>query len=328
MRRLLLSSRAAAALLVAVAVGPALVVALQSSADRNDLAPLGLAALVALALSYAAAEWLIVRPLRRMSAVARRVREGDLAARMGQRGMVAELRELAATLDEMVVSLETRTFEAERASDERANLVAALVSATEDERERIAGEVHDDAIQAMVAVGIRLHMLRSRVDDPEQFAILDELARTVEATIGRARTLLFELRPPALDRSGLRQALDELLGETFDDETEWDLVTRYEAEPRDSTRVVLYRIAQEALDNAKRHSHAERVEVVVETHDGGITTRVTDDGVGFDPVVVRPLPGHLGITSMRERALVTGGTFRVDSAPGSGTTVEWWLPER
>ena len=325
-RSFLLGSRAVAALLVIVAVGPGLVVALRSTSDRDQVAPLALAALIALVLSYAAAELLIVRPLRRMSAVARRVRAGDLGARMGSPGRVSELQELASTLDDMVGTLEARTREAERAPEERAALVAALVSATEHERERIAGHVHDDAIQAMVAIGIRLCMLRSRIDDPEQEAILGELERTLEATIRRARTLLFELRPPALDRAGLRDALEELLGETFGDGTVWTLETRYDSEPVDATRVILYRIAQEALGNARRHAGAGRVEVVVETRDGGITTRIHDDGVGFDPVGIRPAPGHLGLTSMRERALVTGGTFRIESALGDGTTVEWWLP--
>jgi signal transduction histidine kinase len=230
--------------------------------------------------------------------------------------------------DRLVIrSLALRAEEAERASAVRAQLVGALVRAAEDERERIAGEVHDDAIQAMVAVGIRLRMLGNRIEDPEQRELFDSLEQTVETTIQRVRALLFELRPPALDRTGLREVLEELLDETFgDDGVDWNLVTRYDAEPSDATRIVLYRIAQEALDNVRRHAQATRVEVVVEGHEPGITTRVTDNGIGFDLDEVAKTSGRLGLTSMRERAAITGGTFRIESAPGAGTVLEWWLP--
>ena len=230
--------------------------------------------------------------------------------------------------DRLVIrSLALRAEEAERASAERAQLVGALVRAAEDERERIAGEVHDDAIQAMVAVGIRLRMLGNRIEDPDQRELFESLEQTVETTIQRVRALLFELRPPALDRTGLREVLEELLDETFgEDGVDWNLVTRYDAEPSDATRIVLYRIAQEALDNVRRHARATRVEVVVEGRDPGIATRVTDDGIGFDLEAVTAGSGHLGLTSMRERAAITGGTFRIESARGDGTVLEWWLP--
>jgi signal transduction histidine kinase len=233
-----------------------------------------------------------------------------------------------AVCDRLVIrSLAVRAEEAERAAADRAGLVGALVRAAEDERERIAGEVHDDAIQAMVAVGIRLRLLANRIEDPEQQEILASLEQTVESTIQRVRALLFELRPPALDRAGLREVLEELLDETFtDDSVDWNLVTRYDTEPTESTRIVLYRIAQEALGNVRRHARASRVEVEVVGRDHGFVTRVTDDGVGFDLDEVSNGASPIGLTSMRERAGITGGTFRVDSTPGQGTAVEFWLP--
>jgi signal transduction histidine kinase len=246
---------------------------------------------------------------------------------LGVAGGVAVLLAYAAA-DRLVIRiLAVRAEEAERAAADRAQLVGALVRAAEDERERIAGEVHDDAIQSMVAVGIRLRLLANRIDDPEQQEILGSLEQTVETTIQRVRELLFELRPPALDRAGLREVLEELLDETFgDDGVDWNLVTRYEAEPAGPTRIVLYRIAQEALANVRRHAGASHVEVVVDSRDDGFVTRVTDDGAGFDLDAVSNGTSPIGLTSMRERAAITGGTCRIRSAPGAGTTVEFWLP--
>jgi signal transduction histidine kinase len=246
---------------------------------------------------------------------------------LGVAGAIAVLVTYA-VCDRLVIrSLAVRAEEAERAAGDRAQLVGALVRAAEDERERIAGEVHDDAIQAMVAVGIRLRLLANRIDDPEQEEILASLEQTVESTIQTMRALLFELRPPALDRAGLREVLEELLDETFtDDSVDWNLVTRYDAEPSDSTRIVLYRIAQEALGNVRRHASASRVEVEVVGRDQGFVTRVTDDGIGFDVDEVSDGASPIGLTSMRERAAITGGTCRIESAPGHGTAVEFWLP--
>lgn len=329
MQRLFVGLRGIAAVLVVAAVAPVLVVALVVSDGHqtSDYVALAVAGLVAIGLTYATAEWLLIRPLRRVSAAAREIGAGNLDARMGTAGPVSEIVQLAVTLDDIVHTLAVRAEEAERAADDRARLVGALVTAGEDERERIAGEVHDDAIQAMVAVGIRLQMLRNRIDDPATRELLDTLEQTVGATIHRVRKLLFDLRPPALDRAGLRAVLEELLEETFgEDGVDWNLVTHFDAEPPDSTRIVLYRIAQEALGNVRRHAGARHVEVVVEGRDHGFATRVTDDGVGFDPEVVRTVSDRLGLTSMRERAVVTGGTFRIDSTVGNGTVLEWWLP--
>jgi signal transduction histidine kinase len=329
-RRFFVGLRGIGVVIVVAAVVPVLVVALLVASDGrqdSDALVLVAASLATVAVVYGAAEFLVVRPLRRLSAAARDVAAGNLETRMGSAGPVNELAELADVLDDIVQTLALRVDEAERAADERARLVGALVTASEDERERIAGEVHDDVIQSMVAVGIRLQMLKSRVTDPEQAALLESLEQTVEDTIRGIRGLLFDLRPPALDRSGLREVLEELLDETFaDGGVDWNLVTSYDAEPPDATRIVLYRIAQEALGNIRRHAGAAHVEVVVEGRDSGFATRVTDDGVGFDLARTRAATDHLGLTSMRERAVVTGGTFSIDSTLGDGTVLEWWLP--
>jgi len=103
---------------------------------------------------------------------------------------------------------------------------------------------------------------------------------------------------------------------------------RLTEEPSPSTRVLLYRMAQEALANVRKHSNANRVEITIESEDNGMLLRVKDNGVGFDPeVVLAGVPGHFGIVSMRERADIAGGRCDVVSAPGEGTTISFWVPD-
>lgn len=98
-------------------------------------------------------------------------------------------------------------------------------------------------------------------------------------------------------------------------------------EPPLEARTVLYRVAQEALANVRKHSKASRIDVSLSDRENGALLRVRDDGVGFDPATVdEERPGHLGLVSMRERAEMAGGRFRVASAEGRGTLVEAWVP--
>jgi PAS domain S-box-containing protein len=218
--------------------------------------------------------------------------------------------------------------ELRRADDQRQRLLSRLVNAQEEERSRIAGDIHDDSIQVMTAVGMRLEILSRALEGPEQRARLEQLEDTVRKAIGRLRNLLFELRPPALDREGLVPALRITLEQ---DQVEHGLAYSLEnhlaAEPHTETRVILYRIAQEILTNVRKHANATNVDVLLEGRDGGFFLRISDDGVGFsldEGALYRP--GHLGLAAVRERAEMAGGSCRIESAPGVGTTVEVWLP--
>jgi signal transduction histidine kinase len=212
------------------------------------------------------------------------------------------------------------------ADDPRRQLGALLVEAQENERKRIAWDLHDDSIQVMTAVGLRLKALRRNVpDDPELASQLDELEEAVGEAIGRLRHLLIELRPVVLDRKGLTPALRAYLDSLEEDGLSTVLTSRLGAEPRPETRAILYRLSQEALTNVRRHARASRVEVVLEERGGGYALQVRDDGAGFS-TQQRGEPGHLGLVAMQERAEVFGGWCRIQSAPGAGTTVEVWVP--
>jgi signal transduction histidine kinase len=219
---------------------------------------------------------------------------------------------------------------AQQSPDTRRRLLADIVHAQEEERRRLAGDIHDDAVQAMTAVLLRIGLLGSRLEKPEQVSLVEELEESIRDTIGRLRRLIAGLSPPELDRAGLgpavRSALDQL---KLEFKIGYKLVNRLTREPGPEARTIAYRIVQEALANTRKHANASRVDVVLESQDEGIQATVTDDGVGFDVeanlAVVRP--GHLGLKAMRERAELAEGWLRIESRPGA-TTVTFWLPER
>lgn len=222
-----------------------------------------------------------------------------------------------------------RSFETlQKTDDERRTLLAHLVKAQEEERKRIASDVHDDSIQVMAAVGVRLGMLRSQMTDPEQVARITKLEEAVRLSIGRLRHLLFQLAPPALDREGVAAAIRSYLDEAFGEEgIDYHLESEIIAEPTREIRILVYRIAQEALSNVRKHAQARHVAVRLQDADGGLLVQIRDDGVGYFPADSEmPLPGHLGLVSMRERAEMLGGWFRIQGSPGAGTTVEFWVP--
>lgn len=253
---------------------------------------------------------------------AQQVRGGPGVAREWQ-GVLFDITELKTTQEELQRTIDVL----QNTDDERRSLLARVVHAQEQERQRIAADIHDDSIQKMTAVGLRLEALRALDLGKEGTTLLERLGESVELAIRRLRRLTFELRPPALDREGLEAALRQYLHELA---IETDLVVRIDAhldsEPSDEVRAITYRISQEALANVRKHAHATQIRVEIGSDNKGIHVRIVDDGVGFDSQQVTPRPGHLGLTSIRERAELAGGTCRVTSEPGNGTTVDFWLP--
>ncbi|MGW7201082.1 PAS domain-containing sensor histidine kinase [Streptomyces chryseus] len=214
---------------------------------------------------------------------------------------------------------------AQHALSERRRLFDHLVQAQETERRRIAWDVHDDSIQAMVAVGMRLELLAERV--PESCsAELERLEASVRGAINRLRNLTFRLNPPGIDRHGLVEGLSNHLDDVVG---AWGLTRTFEhrldREPTPETAITVFRIVQEALLNVRKHAHATAVTLRVESADGGILTRVIDNGTGA-PMSHGVVHDHFGVIEMRERAETAGGWWSMRSQPGTGTTVEFWVP--
>jgi PAS domain S-box-containing protein len=238
-------------------------------------------------------------------------------------GFIFDITERRETEDKLRWSLEVLR----KTIQQRRELAQRLQTAQEAERRSIAADIHDDPIQVMSAVDMRLQMLATF----PQTATTEELVEIeseVKGAIERLRSLLFELRPTALDRDGLVAALRVYLEHTART-TGWEVEVRdaLEDEPDPDLRALLYRIAQESVANARKHADAKRVEIEVASADDGVSLRVRDDGKGFvaDPAAP-PEPGHFGLSTLVERAELAGGWSRVTSSPGEGTTVECWLP--
>jgi PAS domain S-box-containing protein len=213
------------------------------------------------------------------------------------------------------------------ADQDRQALLGHLIRAQEEERCRIAADVHDDTVQLLAAANLRLHQLRRRLRDPGQLQILDKLGETLSLSLTRLRQLIFDLRPVSLEHGRPATALREILEEM---RTQAGIAYRLEdsctAPVPASSAALIYRTAREALVNVREHARATTVRVKFDDVSGGCLTQITDDGVGYCPSEVEGRPGHLGLTLMRERAQMAGGWCRIESTPGAGTTVEFWVP--
>jgi signal transduction histidine kinase len=192
------------------------------------------------------------------------------------------------------------------------------------ERNRLALELHDAVSQKLFGMVLEAETAGALLErDPEaaraQVAKLQTLA---QEALDELRSLVFELRPPELERDGLCGALRkhvELLRRATQQEIDLRLDAAASAGGGRDGEVL--RIAQEALQNALRHADAGRIEVVLAAPEGGLVLEVSDDGTGFDPEAPELRSRRLGLTSMEERARGIGGRLAIRSAPGSGTSV-------
>lgn len=254
-----------------------------------------------------------------------RVNVGEAGEPVRVVGTVLDVTELRRTEQE----LERAVRRLRRTDAERRRILRHLVRAREEERARIASDIHDDPLQKLAALKLRMGLLRELAGRPEQLDQMEAVDRTIAQVISSLRNLLFELRPHTLDREGLAAALRELM-QRVAEECPLSFVvndrTRTQIPP--DARVICYRIAQEAIANVRKHAKASFVEVDLASEGSGTRVRIWDDGVGFDPERIAHAPGHLGLVDMRERAELAGGWLSVTSAPGSGTVVEFWVPSR
>jgi PAS domain S-box-containing protein len=217
--------------------------------------------------------------------------------------------------------------ERKRAEKQRRMLLSRLVTAQEAERKTIADDIHDDAVQIMTAANMRLELFRMVLTDPAQVDAAQKLQETISLAIGRLRNLLFDLIPPDLDLHGLAAAFRRHLEQSeAHGGVAWELQAELDEEPAPQVRILLFRIFQEALMNVRKHARATTVTASLKTVDGGVMMRLSDDGAGFHPAVAEPLAGHLGLASMRERAEIAGGWWRLTTEPGGGTEVTTWVP--
>jgi two-component system sensor histidine kinase UhpB len=211
-----------------------------------------------------------------------------------------------------------------RIEAERRRSGRLALRAQEEERKRLARDLHDEVNQALTAILLRLEALAHETP-PERAPELVELKRLVNQAMEELLNLARQLRPSALDDHGLVAALETQL-KRFSARTGVEARLDTGGDPDQVAEVVqtaIYRVAQEALTNVTRHAGATIVELVVAQTNGDVELRVSDDGRGFDPAV---RGRGLGLVGMAERARLVGGELDVRSAPGGGTTITLRVP--
>jgi len=220
-----------------------------------------------------------------------------------------------------------------RSQEERGRLLERTVEVAEHERIRLAMDLHDGPIQQLTVLAFNLDRLAQRIDRDEIAAartLMADVRLSLSDEMEALRRLMVELRPPILDEGGLSAALSDAAGKVLaDTPIEWGVrceVGQQRLAPELET--VVYRVAYEALANARKHSQGTRVDVLVSRVGDTLRLVVADDGRGFDTATACSASGGkcYGLLGMHERVGGLGGTCRVDSRPGAGTSVEAFLP--
>ena len=269
-----------------------------------------------------------LNPLARLQEVARQVRAGNLAVRARPSPLAdVEIEQLATTLNAIL-------DEVQRHQEQMRALSGRVIRAQEEERQRIARELHDDTGQVLTLLLIRLKLLEGQPGAEALQEQIEELRGLVSGAIDQVRQLALNLRPPSLDQLGLVPALRSL-ATTFTASTRLPVALDL---PRTAVRlspeqtIAVYRIAQEALTNAAKHASASKIALAVTLSGEALRLSVRDDGQGFDPDAIdRPAVSSsasgrgVGLFGMEERARLVDGTLRIASAPG-GTLVTLELP--
>ncbi len=231
-------------------------------------------------------------------------------------------RRLASQVDELASSNQLREEQADRLRD----LNRRNIRTQEEERRRIAGDIHD-AVSPLITGALyqtRALLLDTSAPDPErQRAGFQDIGTLLTNASDELHGVIFDLRPPDLDDLGVVAAIERYIANFSRGGMGTPTITVVGQEPPDLTpeiRVTVYRIVQEALHNVVRHSGAGEAVVALETFDGQFQVMIRDNGAGFDPEQAKR-PTSLGLLSMRERASAIGATLHIESTPGLGTAV-------
>lgn len=262
-------------------------------------------------------------PVRGLESAAEAVRAGDDGARAPDSPFAdRDFRRLTDTFNEMLDRLRENRRRLRR-------LASEATRAAESERRRIAQELHDDTAQRLASVLVRLKILSGTEDPAARDSGLADLREEIDGVLRQVRRTAQALRPEALEEMGLVAAIRHHARRLEEDQ---DIEITVAPLPTTDRRLspdgelALYRILQEALGNAARHSGADRVSVAWATSENELTARVDDDGAGFDVAATLARGERLGLFGMMERASHQGGHVEIESTPGRGTSVSATLP--
>lgn len=282
--------------------------------------------LILLVASVGVNVWLIirvVRPVQRLSARTAQLAQGNLNALESDCGGIAEIRTLRHSLASMAGHVQ-------RAQTEGLDYRHALTDGQEAERARIAHELHDDTMQSLVAIAQSVDMAARWLEsDPQRARTTLTLARSqaVESVEG-LRRLVADLRPPALAELGVSAALRMLAEQAKTPPIEIS-VSGPERRVDAARELALFRVAQEAVRNARRHGNPSRITLDLAYQSQSVMLTVSDDGIGFglpQPLDKLAEDAHYGLIGMRERVQPLNGQLSISSQPGKGTIITVTLP--
>lgn len=296
---------------------------------QNALKPIAIVLIVGL-ITVAAFVSLGVQavtdPIQNLLIQTRQVTAGDYDAQVTL-SRIKEIRELGMAFNEMV----------EQIRKYRAGVrqyVADITQSQEEERKRIARELHDDTVQSLIAIGQRIELTKGVLDDPiEARTRLSELRTMVTGAIASVRQFSRDLRPLVLEDLGLVAAMQYLVNQLAQSEgidVDFKVEGTLEELPADM-EVAIYRILQEALNNVKKHAHATEVKVLAQFSEKQILLMVEDDGCGFivpDSITDFASSGSFGVMGLQERAHLFGGNIKVESQLDEGTVVRLIIPRQ
>lgn len=269
---------------------------------------------------------ILTRPILDLVAVVEAVGSGDFQRR-ARRWADDEIGHLCSAFNTMTENLSRTRDKLQQEERMRSHLLEKLISAQEDERRRVARELHDQTGQALTSLMVGLKNAEMAPSLEEAARRTAELRALTARTIEEVQALSVGLHPSVLDDLGLVAALERYAAEFS---RQHHVKVDYEATGFDGGKrlspqieITLYRIAQEALTNIARHAEPQNASVVIELRDGQVVVIVEDDGKGFDPeaVLQSNLDEKLGLFSMQERISLVGGTLTIESSSGQGTTV-------
>jgi signal transduction histidine kinase len=266
----------------------------------------------------------VTDPIQNLVTQTRQVAAGDYDAQVTL-SRIKEFKELGMAFNDMVDQI--RRY---RAGVRQ--YVADITKSQEDERRRIARELHDDTVQTLIAVGQRIELAKETLDDPAEAKMrLSEIRTMVTGAIASVRQFSRDLRPLALEDLGLIAAMQYLvsqLSQSIGVEVEFKVEGEVEGLSSDM-EVAIYRILQETLNNVRRHAQATKVSVLAQFNPHQITLTVQDNGRGFEvPEAITDFAssGSFGVMGLQERAQLFGGNVIVQSQPYEGTTVQMVVP--
>ena len=270
--------------------------------------------------------WVLTRPILQLSQAARAVGQGNFTQRV-PKWADDEIGELTEAFNSMVRGLSLAAQERAERDKLKTELVERVITAQEDERKRIARELHDQTSQSLVSLLVQVKLAETAPDKRTRAQNLEDLRQQLRQMLDTTRRMAFDLRPGVLDDLGLPEAIRwfaercECEGMTITVNADDELKN---LPPQIQT--TLYRVTQEALSNVVKHSRATQAIVKMEQHPGSVELEISDNGLGFEPAALTEKKESLGLFGMRERAELLGGSLNILSAPGQGTRITVRIP--